>query len=189
MKLTTAHRTRPREGEQVNGDAVLVRSEKGYTLLAVIDALGHGPVAADVAGKALKGLTQAPLPSSVEALVDVLHGVLKGGRGAAVMLALFDGRFLHCGGVGNVDLRTLGTRVPVFPTPGILGQPCRKVRPLEATLAPGDRLVFFTDGLSSRLEPHTTQGLSPEAACVLLMERYGRSTDDATVLVADVEGE
>ncbi|SEK23496.1 Stage II sporulation protein E (SpoIIE) [Stigmatella aurantiaca] len=189
MKLATAWRSRPRQGEQANGDAVLVRSEQGHTLLAVIDALGHGPVAADVADKALRGLASVPLPSSVDALVEVLHRVLKGTRGAAALVALFDGRTLRCGGVGNVDLRTVGTRVPVFPTPGILGHPCRKVHSLETLLAAHDRLVFFTDGLSSRLEAHLTQGRDPEAACALLMERYGRHTDDATVLVVDVEGE
>jgi phosphoserine phosphatase RsbX len=189
MRLATAWLTRPRQGEHANGDAVLVRSEQGHTLLAVVDALGHGPVAADVAGQALQGLEGVPLPSHVESLVAVLHRALKGSRGAAAMVLLFDGRTVHCGGMGNVELRTLGTRVPVFPTPGILGQPGRKVHPREASLAPGDRLVLFTDGLSSRLDASITQGLAPAAACALLMERYGRHTDDATVLVADVEGE
>jgi phosphoserine phosphatase RsbX len=189
VRLTTAWLTRPRQGEQANGDAVLVRSEQGHTLLAVVDALGHGPVAADVAGQALHSLEHAALPCRVEALVERLHRALRGSRGAAALVAVFDGRMLECGGVGNVDVRTLGTRLPVFPTPGILGQPCRPVQPVETALVPRDRLVFFTDGLSSRLEARLTQGHAPPAACSVLMERYGRHTDDATVLVVDVEGE
>ena len=119
--------------------------------------------------------------------MDALHAALKSSRGAAVMVGLFDGRTLHCGGVGNVELRTRGTRVPVMPTPGIVGQSIRALRTVSATLTPGDRLVFFSDGLSFKLDLESARQLPPSEACELLMERYGRLTDDATVLVADVE--
>lgn len=189
MRLKAAHRTRPRQGELANGDAVLVRQEGARTLVAVVDALGHGPVAAAVAAQAMRCLGQVSLASGLPAMVDTLHATLRGGRGAAAMLGLFDGRSLECGGVGNVELRTQGTKVPVMPTPGILGHPRRQVRTVEATLTLGDRLVLFSDGVSSRMELEAVRGLSPEAACALLLERYGRETDDATVLVADVESE
>jgi negative regulator of sigma-B (phosphoserine phosphatase) len=187
VRLTVAHQSRPKVGEVQNGDAALVRQDGALTLLAVVDALGHGPVAAKVAAEAVRCLEHVPLGAGVESLVEALHAALRNGRGAGVMLGLFDGKTFLCGGVGNVELRTRGTRVPVIPTPGILGQPCRPVRTASAALAPGDRLVLFSDGLSSRLELEPAQKLSPGPACALLMERYARPSDDATVMVADVE--
>lgn len=187
MKLAIAHRSRPKVGELENGDGVMVRQERTRTLCAVVDALGHGPVAARVTSEALRCLAQVDLNQDVESLIAAMHLSLRHGRGAAVMVALFDGQTVHCGGVGNVELRTRGTRVPVIPTPGILGQSHRALRVASASLLPGDRLALFSDGLSSRLELDDTRNLAPDAACDLLMERYGRNTDDATVLVVDVE--
>ncbi|MBJ6760516.1 SpoIIE family protein phosphatase [Myxococcaceae bacterium JPH2] len=187
MRWSAAHRSRPRQGETANGDSALIREDGGHTLLAVVDALGHGPLAADAAQAALRCLEQVSLTAGLASVLESLHQALRGGRGAAAMLALYDGRTLRCGGVGNVELRALGTKIPVLPTPGILGQHVRAVREAEVTPALGDRLVLFSDGVSSRLELDMTRGLTPEAACALLLERYGRETDDATVLVADVE--
>ncbi|WP_241758262.1 SpoIIE family protein phosphatase [Myxococcus landrumensis] len=187
VRLSVAHRTRPKVGEVENGDGVLVRTEGPYTLLAVVDALGHGPAAAQAAGEALRCLGQVTLGASVASLAEALHVALKHGRGAAVMLAVFDGHTLHCGGVGNVELRTVGTRVPVLPTPGILGQSFRTLRTLSTPLAVGDRLALFSDGLSFRVDLEQVRTQSPDMACAFLLERFGRTTDDATVLVADVE--
>ncbi|MCP3141086.1 SpoIIE family protein phosphatase [Pyxidicoccus xibeiensis] len=187
LRLTIAHRSRPKSGEQENGDIALVRQEGAHTLLAVVDALGHGPVAARVASDAARCLEQQSLSGGVGPVVDALHAALRNGRGAAVMLGLFDGHTLHCAGVGNVELRSRGTKVPVIPTPGILGQSMRSLRTASAPLQHGDRLVFFSDGLSFRLDLEPTRSLPPGEACALLMERYARTTDDATVLVADVE--
>jgi len=187
VRLSVAHRGRPKAGEVESGDGVLVRREGPSTLLAVVDALGHGVVAARSSEAAVACLSQVPLTSGVEVLVEAVHAALRHLRGAAAMLALFDGQTLHCAGVGNVELRTQGTRVPVLPTPGILGQSYRSLRAVSTALAPGDRLVVFTDGLSFRLDLESVRSQSPEEACALLLERYGRLTDDATVLVADVE--
>ncbi|MCP3161376.1 SpoIIE family protein phosphatase [Myxococcus qinghaiensis] len=187
MRLSVAHLTRPKVGEVENGDGVVVRVDGPYTLLAVVDALGHGPAAAQVTAEASRCLGQTSLGPSVEPLMEALHAALRHGRGAAIMLAVFDGLALHCGGVGNVELRTVGTRVPVLPTPGILGQAFRTLRTVSTPLSPGDRLALFTDGLSFRLDLEQVRTQSPDAACALLLERFGRATDDATVLVADVE--
>nr|WP_211193955.1 SpoIIE family protein phosphatase [Pyxidicoccus fallax] len=185
--MSVAHRSRPKQGEVANGDAALVREEGGHTLVAVVDALGHGPMAAQAAAEAVRCLNSLPLGTAVEPLVEALHAALRGGRGAAVMLGLFDGKRLHCGGVGNVELRTSGTKVPVLPTPGVLGQSMRTLRTVSVAMAPGDRIVLFSDGLTFRVDLEPARRLSPEKACELLMERYSRPTDDATVLVADVE--
>ncbi|WP_163997057.1 SpoIIE family protein phosphatase [Pyxidicoccus caerfyrddinensis] len=187
MRLAVSHHSRPKPGEVRNGDMALVRSQGEHTLLAVVDALGHGPVAAAVAADAARCLESQPLDAGVEPLLDAVHSALRHSRGAAIMLGLFDGKTIHCGGVGNVELRTRGTRVPVVPTPGILGQSIRSLRTASAALSPGDRLVLFSDGLSYRLDLEYARKLPPNEACLLLMERYARPSDDATVMVVDVE--
>jgi len=53
VKLEAHHRSFPKSGESTNGDAVVVRTVASATLVAVIDALGHGPSAAEAAAVAV----------------------------------------------------------------------------------------------------------------------------------------
>jgi negative regulator of sigma-B (phosphoserine phosphatase) len=182
------HRSVPREGETECGDIAIVRATEGATLLAVIDALGHGPLAAAAARLAADHLGAAVLERGLLPLVEGLHAALKGSRGAAGMILLLapDGR-LHGCGVGNVELRSIGSRVPSVLTPGILGASINRLRTFEARVAAGDRLILFSDGLSSRMDLASVRGLAPGAACDALMAQYRRTHDDSTVLVTDIE--
>jgi len=188
LRLSSSHICVPKVGESVNGDAVVVRSDVSMTMLAVIDALGHGPGAAVVADAAVKELLEVPLGRGVLSIFERLHERLHGTRGAGAMVCLFDGQKLWGCSVGNVEMRTRGTRVPVMLTPGILGSRVRSYRVFESPLARADRLVMFSDGISSHLSIDETHHLPPGEACQAIMDRYRRSHDDATVLVADVEG-
>jgi negative regulator of sigma-B (phosphoserine phosphatase) len=187
VRLAVEHVVIPREGEQMSGDAVFVRRGERGGVFAVIDALGHGERAAEAAQAALVALDEAPAGSGVAAIIDLIHGRLRGTRGAAAMVCvLTDGRLEGCA-VGNVELVSLGTRVPWVPSPGILGASVRRVRTFEAQLAAGDRLVLFSDGVSPRMDLSICKGMSAADACRALMTRYRRPHDDATVLIADIE--
>jgi negative regulator of sigma-B (phosphoserine phosphatase) len=188
VRLSVSHICVPKVGELVNGDAVVVRQDEENLLLAVVDALGHGPGAAHAADAAVRELHVAPLKLGVQQLIERVHEKLHGTRGAAAMLCLFDGEKIRGCSVGNVEMRSRGTRVPVMLTPGILGSRVRAYRIFESPLAPSDRLVIFSDGISSHLSIDEMQHLPPSEACQAIMDRYRRSHDDATVLVADVEG-
>ena len=186
MKLSVQHLVVPKDGEHESGDAVYVRpSEDGGTFV-VIDALGHGERAAEAAQAALGALEEMPDGERVAAIIDRMHGRLRGTRGAAAMVCvLHDGRLEGCA-VGNVELVTVGTRVPWVPSPGILGASVRRVRIFQADLQAGDRLILFSDGIS-RVDPSYCRGVSAVHACRILMARHRRSHDDATVLIADIE--
>src|SRR5579864_7822141 len=98
MKLTWGYASEPRRGESANGDAIVARTDGDATLLAVIDALGHGAGAAEVADVARAWLEAASLGARVEAIVDGLHGALRGSRGAAAMVCVVAGdRLRGCG--------------------------------------------------------------------------------------------
>ena len=46
---------------------------------------------------------------------------------------------------------------------------------------------MFSDGISPRMELDKYERLPVEHACKAMVERYRRSHDDATLLLADVE--
>jgi negative regulator of sigma-B (phosphoserine phosphatase) len=187
VRLSISHICVPKVGELVNGDAVVVRSDDSIHLLAVVDALGHGPGAAHAAEAAVKELKEAPLRIGVQTLIERVHDRLHGTRGAAAMICLFDGERIRGCSVGNVEMRSRGTRVPVMLTPGILGSRVRAYRIFESPLAPSDRLVIFSDGISSHLSIDELAHLRPGEACQAIMDRYRRDHGDAAGLVADVE--
>lgn len=182
-----AYLSTPAEGEIACGDAVVVRREPGVTLLAVIDVLGHGPEAGRVAAQAVKFLEAAPL-TSAKTLVSGLHDALRGTRGAAAALCVLRGLRLDACGVGNVETRVVGSKVPVISTPGIIGARVGILRESLGKLAVGDRVVCWSDGISSRLELDGMRHVAPADACARIMNQHRRRHDDASVLVADLGG-
>jgi negative regulator of sigma-B (phosphoserine phosphatase) len=188
MKLTASHSTRPKVGESVNGDAVVFRHADARGLLAVIDALGHGPTAAEVAHKATRYLQSVAMEADVRRILTGLHGELRGGRGAAAMICAIHGDRLEGCGVGNVELRINGSDVPVVLSPGVLGGTVRNFRVFHGKLYLRSRIVLFSDGVSSRFQLDTMRDQSPGELCAHLVAHHGRSYDDATALVVDYEG-
>jgi negative regulator of sigma-B (phosphoserine phosphatase) len=188
MKLAIAHRSAPKEGETDSGDIVVRRELDGRTLIAVIDALGHGPRAAQTAAAAAEALSTDPFEGAAIPVVQRLHKHLRGTRGAAALVVIIDGARLDACGVGNVEMRSQGLTVPVVLTPGILGSNVRTLRGFGAKLATRrGRIVIFTDGIASRFDLDEHRAATAEEACIAIFERYRRSHDDASVVVADFE--
>jgi negative regulator of sigma-B (phosphoserine phosphatase) len=178
---------RPRTGETACGDGVLVREGEGRTMLAVVDALGHGPLAGEVTATALACLSRVALSGGPAAMQHELHAALRGTRGAAAMICVLEGGRITGCGVGNVELRTSPTSVPVILSPGILGSGVRAFRAFEGAAPPGTRIALFSDGISaSRLSLEAVRNLDAESACRAILERCGYAHDDAAILIADV---
>ncbi len=187
MKFATEHISVPCAGQQANGDVVVIRRLEDRTLIAVIDALGHGPSAAEIATRAATHLSTAELKGSVLAVMEDLHAALEGTRGAAAMVLLLVANTVEGCGVGNVDLRALGGYVPVVLSPGILGVRVRRYNVFKGELAPGARLVMFSDGISTQVPIAQIKDMGAHEACKFLLQGYRRSHDDATILVIDVK--
>jgi negative regulator of sigma-B (phosphoserine phosphatase) len=182
-----AHLSIPKAGEQANGDRVIVRhGAGGQMLVGVIDALGHGVGAEEVAMAADALLSSAPLELGVGALMEQVHHALRGSRGAAATLCIVSGGRLEACGVGNVDLRCAETDLPFVFSPGILGSRVQRFRVAEARMAPATRLIFFSDGIGPVGRIEDLRKLPPQDACRILHQRHRRSEDDATVLIADL---
>jgi len=186
VKLAVAYQARPAAGETACGDAVIVRhDDDGAVMVAMIDGLGHGREAAQVAHTAIAHLESAPLRRASE-LMASLHEALRGSRGAAASICVLRGDLLDGCGVGNVEMRVLGSPIGTVLTPGIIGHRMHRLRAFEGRLVIGDRLVCFSDGISSRVPLADLRRLPPAEACAAIVLHHRRPYDDASVLVADV---
>lgn len=190
---------RPRVGEVSSGDAGAVRTVDGVTWVLLVDALGHGPVAADTAQRAVDEHGTFSAALSIEDAFARLHARLHGSRGAAATLLRFDARSLGFGGVGNVSLRTLaGAKVPYISANGILGWRALHVRCGELVLRPGHRaeselsesgrLLLFTDGIARTPAIDDLASMSGEALCRVLVAEHSLTHDDATVMHVSYDG-
>jgi phosphoserine phosphatase RsbX len=186
VTVNVAYAQRPCPGFSVSGDAAVVRVCDDTALFGVVDALGHGPHAADVARIALSYLEDVDVSRPLEEIVEGLHAALSHTRGAASGLCLARERFVDASVVGNVEVRRVGASLGVVAAPGILGRRVRKFRYSRSELRKGDRVVVFSDGLS-RVELEPVRTMAPPEACRNLLHRHGRAHDDATVLIADFD--
>lgn len=97
---------------------------------------------------------------------------------------------LEYAGVGNIEARVVGidgVARSLTSTAGTLGSAFhRRVHVEHTSLALGELLVLFSDGLKARLdltnEPVAVRS-HPIAIAQLLRDRFGRGTDDALVAV------
>jgi negative regulator of sigma-B (phosphoserine phosphatase) len=181
----------PLEGHDRSGDlAVFVGTEQGG-LACVIDGLGHGDPAADAAAKAAE-VVRAHADSPVQAMLDAAHAALQHTRGVVMTLASFDleRSELSWTGVGNVEARLvragdgLGAR---FESPlvlaGVLGYSLPRVKPHTLPFAPGDAVVFVTDGIEPDFSTTLAGSVAAQELADRVYARHGRGTDDALAVV------
>jgi negative regulator of sigma-B (phosphoserine phosphatase) len=189
MKVRVASASRPCRGFAANGDLALVRHGERVSFFAVVDVLGHGPEAAEVAAQADRCLRGFAIDDAWD-LADVLEGLhadLRGTRGAAATLCAFDGRDLCSVGVGNVSLRAVGAAPGLVCVPGVVGRRLRRVQTWRTPLPDGARVGLWSDGISGRLDLAASRWLDPQDACARALREFGRDNDDATILIFDVE--
>lgn len=155
----------------------------------MIDGLGHGPEAAQVARVARAVLAQSPQLDCV-ATLQACHQALGGTRGAVISLAWIDaaGTKLTFAGVGNVCGRLIeptGTR-QFAANRGILGAVYPKVIPVVIDLPADWRFVLHSDGISERfkLDFYDIAALAPADLAQQILADWANPSDDASVLVA-----
>jgi serine phosphatase RsbU (regulator of sigma subunit) len=163
----------------------------GSCRIAVVDALGHGPLAAEVAACADQALAANPQLDPVSSLMTC-HRALTGTRGAAIGFVKIDpdSSQLEYAGIGNVELivRTDGREHRLSSDRGIVGTAYRTPHPISIQLHPGWLLMMHSDGVSARMRiADVLEGATnadPESIAKLALQRWARPTDDATVVVA-----
>lgn len=188
---------RPLPGESVSGDHCLVRSLEGGVLLAAMDGLGHGPEAAHASRLAVDCLGSTPAARGLPHLVRECHEALRGSRGIALTLALYDpgAGTLQWLCIGNVEGvlwhrpdEPEARRITVTPRGGVVGYQIPTVQAATVEVAPGDVCCFATDGISSSFVEKTPAYREPGRLAHYILDRYGKATDDALVLAVRFGG-
>lgn len=185
-----AERARP--GQAESGDRSLAMATAEGALVAVVDGLGHGSEAADVAKTAVGSLER----HASEPIIGQLrhcHGALGGTRGAVVSLAAFAARdeSMTWLGVGNVEgllLRGGATMSPPRETlllrGGVVGVHLPSLTVALVPVTRGDTLILATDGVRSDFLNQTLPYRDPpQRLADHLLRRWGSASDDALVLV------
>ncbi len=182
----------PLPGQTESGDRFLVEPFARGALVAVVDALGHGHRAAQIARQAVDTLNRHA-QDSVTALVRRCHDALRDRHGATMSLASFDWRSHQMTwlGIGNV----MGVLVPHAFQPdaplrrllvrgGVVGGDLPDLNPTMIGIAPGDTLIVATDGIDEGFTDELPADEAPQPLAERIFARYAKRTDDALVLVA-----
>ncbi|HSG22273.1 MAG TPA: SpoIIE family protein phosphatase [Azonexus sp.] len=179
-------------GERQSGDAALVcASGDDGILVAVVDGLGHGDEAALAAEVAIRTLREhAGQP--VATLFQRCHENLQQTRGAAIALAVIEtsSQSMTWAGVGNVEGILVGAG-PAQPRSkqyltnrgGVVGYRLPTMRASQVSILPGDLLIFATDGVDECFTLGELRRGGPNVMARAILDRHGKTTDDALVLV------
>jgi phosphoserine phosphatase RsbX len=173
------------------GDCALCEPLPEGFLVAVVDALGHGPDAAAAAQRAV-GRLRKNAGEPLDRLVLECHEELKWTRGAVMSLASFDfvAKTISWMGVGNVEgamFRAARSGSPIkfslTQRAGVIGYDLPALKASTIRLEPGDTLIFVTDGV--RLD--FADGLDPTSSPGQLVDylmTFAKENDDSLALVA-----
>jgi serine phosphatase RsbU (regulator of sigma subunit) len=193
LEWSAATATMP--GETESGDRHVVCKMPDGALVAALDGLGHGTQAASaalVASSVLMHYAAAPLTT----LLAYCHDALRSTRGIAISLAAINTRSssMTWAGVGNVEglLRRAKPRIPdekLLLRNGVVGSHLPFVQPMVTTLAPGDVLMFTTDGVAHD-QVHALPMLGElQSIASSALARGNKGTDDALVLLVRYRGD
>jgi hypothetical protein len=173
----------------VAGDAIVVRECANGVFLSLIDVLGHGRDAAEVALLAIHFLKQNASPDVVHVICG-LNEHLKGSRGAMAVVAFahpVDGT-ISCTGIGNAMVRRFGEHEESYSWPdGIVGVRFRSPRICQVRLKPTDLLVMHSDGVAESFSNAVAANLLSQPVDTVarrIVLDHGRLYDDAACIAA-----
>ncbi len=184
-EVECAYFIRPCIGERLSGDAVVAERRGDTVFLGLIDGLGHGPNAHQIALSAQQFLRES-WEQDLASTAKALHERLRGTDGAAAGMATLDlaSRELCYLGIGNVTLRILGPSPQRLSyTEGTLGAQVRARRPEVVRLGQDDVALMFSDGISDRVRDEGAAAPKLESMRALvrrLVQQYGKAHDDAS---------
>jgi serine/threonine protein phosphatase PrpC len=179
---------RPKAGATVSGDSYLVKTNGSTELVAVIDGLGGGTAAAEAAKKAYDAI-EANVDRPLATIMQAAHNACVGTRGAVVGLLRLDLEKHEATymGVGNIGIYVVSKHViKPLSRNGIVGYRMPSLMEHKATYDSGDTFILFSDGISMRFAdaPLMNEALAPQPLADRILESFGKSIDDATVVVA-----
>jgi serine/threonine protein phosphatase PrpC len=189
IEWAMASRSHPHE--HICGDAYSVRTTTHGALLCVIDGLGHGKEAAEASEAALTAISDH-CDDNTGAIMSYCHEALKPTRGAVLSLASLDTRHNNLSwiGIGNVEGILLRPEshewLPL--RGGIVGCRLPTIRVSEISVAPGDSLIMFSDGIAGQFLNLLSTEQPPLEMVERIIAAQAKEFDDAMVLVVKYHG-
>ncbi len=180
----------PAAGETKSGDRAVVFANRSGALIAVVDALGHGREASEVADIAVAAI-EANAEDELPSVLLLCHRELRGSRGAVVALARFEAAdtlsWIAVGNVKTLIMRAQFGRTQAFATAtahaGVLGMHMPPTRSGGLVLRSGDVLVMASDGvIDVEMETGPWSSLGDAAARIVECNRV--PADDAILIAA-----
>ena len=125
--MDVASFARPRLGEYANGDITVIEERSDHYFVAIVDVLGHGREANELA-VIISSFLREQWQGSILEIIQSLHKHLDGSRGAAVGLCRLNkfGGKVRYSGVGNTVIRKFG--IPLGKLPLNLNSTAYRVR-------------------------------------------------------------
>lgn len=180
--------------EKDNGDGYLIHKNRN-DVFCLIDALGHGAEAHESA-VAVKRLIQDRLGDTIDGLIHAAHLLIQRERELrGVMLSIvrldYERDRIVFGGLGDVMAKIFppgeGATLYALPKDGIVGDNYRHTDIQEFEMKRGTTVAMFTDGISTKLTiPPADRREKPVHLAKRLMDKYGKSHDDRTLLLARI---
>lgn len=184
---------RPKAGQSISGDSYFIKNGGPNALIAVIDGLGGGDAAALAAGKALAAI-EGNADKPLTLIMNAAHQACMGTRGAVVGLLRLDleARQADYVGVGNIGIYVVSQHViKPLSRNGIVGYRMPTLHEQHAAYDAGDTFILFSDGISLKFAdaPLMHENLEPQPLADQILESFGKTIDDATVVVVKTSAE
>jgi len=189
--LETGLEILPMPGEQRSGDTGMIEAKDGLLTATLIDVLGHGDQAADLADKTSRALSAwgdlQPLDT-----IERLHQQFRGSRGMVASCASIhaDTGILEYCGIGNISARIFGSRTHQFVNrDGVVGYRMVSPKTHMFQLQAGDVFIMHSDGITSRFyneDIGSKLDLPAQKIAEHIMHSYNKGTDDTSCLVVKV---
>lgn len=179
---------RPKQGQSISGDTYVVEEYGEHqVLVAVIDGLGGGEEASRAAQGAASVLRQYP-NYKLDDLIRQTHQALRNTRGAVIAVLRLDTtqRKVSYIGVGNIGVQVYSSvQIKPISKNGILGYRMPTLLEMNYQYNSGDTFVLYSDGISGRfsLDEKINHCAHPQEFAQAILEKYGKMSDDATVVV------
>ena len=180
-----------RSGQGVSGDSYVVEPVPSGLLVAVVDAIGHGPNAARVATRVVD-LVREHREKSLTSIMAICHAELRSTRGATMRLVRLDGssQAMSWIGIGSVAVVLQRSHAEgsskiehLLVRSGVVGDGVPILLPSSVDFNFGDRLIMTTDGIRRDFADALPGGWQPPELARTLLREYGSQADDALVLV------
>jgi negative regulator of sigma-B (phosphoserine phosphatase) len=176
----------------VNGDGVFMHSDEEHLFLAIFDGAGHGQKAHIIAQASCEFI-KTNINVELSDLMSRLHENLRGTIGGVGIIGKlnYDSLVFRYVAIGNVVLRKIGNSSKrAVSQDGVIGYSIRTPREQSIQLEPNDRLIMYTDGITSTFDETDYPNIRRDNAEVIanhLISDFAKNNDDATCIVARVK--